>query len=200
MLAEQPVKAVLLTQSETSTGSDAAGGGARPRRERRGRFHRPDVSSQGSVPFAFDDQSRRVIGGSRESAVGRPGAWPFAAISERAWWRTGPRRCRGSTSTGRPTKRFDRTGPRTRGRWRVSVMQGLHAALEGSTSRTASRPRTLLLNGCHAVKEGSRGARASTPVRRGPGRQLDQVCSGSARPRDRRRHQRPDRSDFSCCA
>ena len=118
-LAEHPVKAVLLTHSETSTGV------IQPIRElarvanEAGALVVVDVvSSLGAVPFAFDEWGIDVaVGGSQKALSASPGI-AFVAISERAWaMQRDGHDARGSTSTGRST-RTTRTSrsPRTPGR------------------------------------------------------------------------------------
>jgi aspartate aminotransferase-like enzyme len=132
-LAGHPgTKAILLTHSETSTGviqpveelarvaSDA------------GVMVLVDVvSSLGAVPFAFDEWGIDVaVGGSQKALSATPGI-AFVAVSERAWAvseaSTNPR----FYFDWREYERFaalpDPENPWTPA---ISVMQGLHAALE----------------------------------------------------------------------
>jgi aspartate aminotransferase-like enzyme len=131
-LAEHPVKAVLLTQSETSTGV------IQPIRELAqvandaGALVIADVvSSLGAVPFEFDAWGVDVaIGGSQKALSASPGL-AFVAISERAW--------QAQADATLPRFYFDWTVykrfadlPHPENPWTpaISVMQGLHAALE----------------------------------------------------------------------
>jgi aspartate aminotransferase-like enzyme len=131
-LAEHPVKAVLLTQSETSTGV------IQPIRElaqvanAAGAMVICDVvSSLGAVPFEFDAWGVDVaVGGSQKALSASPGI-AFVAISERAW--------RAQASATLPRFYFDWSVykrfadlPHPENPWTpaISVMQGLHAALE----------------------------------------------------------------------
>jgi aspartate aminotransferase-like enzyme len=155
-LAERPVKAVLLTHSETSTGV------IQPVRElaevanAAGAMVLVDVvSSLGAVPFEFDAWGIDVaIGGSQKALSASPGI-AFAAISPRAWEAT-----RGATLPRfyfdwATYKRFAEL-PDPENPWTpaISVMQGLQAALhlyfqEGADAAMA-RHRML----SRAVKEG----------------------------------------------
>jgi len=131
-LAEHPVKAVLLTQSETSTGV------IQPIRElaevanARGAMVIVDaVSSLGAVPFEFDAWGIDVaVGGSQKALSASPGI-AFAAVSDRAW-------AAHETAT-LPRFYFDWSAYKTfaalkdpENPWTpaISVMQGLQAALE----------------------------------------------------------------------
>jgi aspartate aminotransferase-like enzyme len=131
-LAEHPVKAVLLTQSETSTGV------IQPIRElaavanEAGSMVVADVvSSLGAVPFEFDAWGIDVaVGGSQKALSASPGI-AFVAISPRAW--------EAQASATNPRFYFDWSIYRTfaelpdpENPWTpaISVMQGLHAALE----------------------------------------------------------------------
>jgi serine---pyruvate transaminase len=131
-LAEHPVKAVLLTHSETSTGV------IQPIRElasvanEAGALVVVDVvSSLGAVPFAFDEWGIDVaVGGSQKALSASPGI-AFVAISERAW----------AAQRAATMHRFyfdwsiykdyaDKAEPENPWTPAISVMQGLHAALE----------------------------------------------------------------------
>jgi len=155
-LAEHPVKAVLLTQSETSTGV------IQPIRElaqaanEAGALVIADVvSSLGAVPFAFDEWGVDVaVGGSQKALSASPGI-AFVAISERAW--------QAQASATLPRFYFDWSVykrfadlPHPENPWTpaISVMQGLHAALElyfqDGVDAALARHRML----SRAVKEG----------------------------------------------
>jgi aspartate aminotransferase-like enzyme len=131
-LAEHPVKALLLTQSETSTGV------IQPVRELARVARDADalaivdvVSSLGAVPFAFDEWGIDVaVGGSQKALSASPGI-AFVAVSERA-------RAAAESATN-PRYYFDwsiyrRFGslPEPENPWTpaISVMEGLRAALE----------------------------------------------------------------------
>ncbi|MGZ5351966.1 MAG: pyridoxal-phosphate-dependent aminotransferase family protein [Actinomycetota bacterium] len=155
-LAEHPVKAVLLTHSETSTGviqpveelarvANAAGA----------LVVVDTVSSLGAVPFDFDGWEIDVaIGGSQKALSASPGI-AFAAISERAW--------RAHETAKLPRFYFDWSiyrkyaalkDPENPWTPAISVMQGLAAALElyfqDGLEAALVRHRTL----SRAVKEG----------------------------------------------
>jgi serine---pyruvate transaminase len=155
-LAEHPVKAVLLTHSETSTGV------IQPVRELAAVAREADalvvcdvVSSLGAVPFAFDAWGIDVaIGGSQKALSASPGI-AFVAISERAR--------RASETATNPRYYFDwriyetyARLPEPENPWTpaISVMQGLAAALElyfqDGVEAAHERHRTL----SRAVKEG----------------------------------------------
>ena len=131
-LTEHPVKAVLLTQSETSTGVIHPIQELARVAKRAGALVVVDVvSSLGAVPFEFDAWGVDVaLGGSQKALSASPGI-AFAAIGERAWHAT-------ETATNprfyfdwRTYQRFaslpDPENPWTPA---ISVMQGLQAALE----------------------------------------------------------------------
>ena len=85
-LAETPVKAVLLTHSETSTGViQPVRELTRVARDAGALVIVDAVSSLGAVPFAFDEWGVDVaVGGSQKALSASPGL-AFVAISERAW-------------------------------------------------------------------------------------------------------------------
>jgi aspartate aminotransferase-like enzyme len=131
-LGEHPVKAVLLTQSETSTGViQPIRELARVANEAGALVIADVVSSLGAVPFEFDAWGVDVaIGGSQKALSASPGL-AFVAISERAW--------QAQTGASLPRFYFDWTVykrfadlPHPENPWTpaISVMQGLHAALE----------------------------------------------------------------------
>ncbi|HEX5938563.1 MAG TPA: alanine--glyoxylate aminotransferase family protein [Actinomycetota bacterium] len=131
-LAEHPVKAVLLTQSETSTGViQPVEELARVANDAGAMVIVDVVSSLGAVPFAFDGWGIDVaIGGSQKALSASPGI-AFAAISERAW--------EAHEAASLPRYYFDWSIyrrfaelPEPENPWTpaISVMQGLHAALE----------------------------------------------------------------------
>ncbi|MGZ8565738.1 MAG: pyridoxal-phosphate-dependent aminotransferase family protein [Actinomycetota bacterium] len=158
-LAAHPgVKAVLLTQSETSTGViQPVEDLARVANDAGAMVVVDVVSSLGAVPFAFDDWGIDVaVGGSQKALSASPGI-AFVAVSERAW--------RASEAATNPRFYFDwriyrqYAGlPDPENPWTpaISVMQGLHAALElyfqDGIGGAMRRHETL----SRAVKEGVR--------------------------------------------
>lgn len=157
-LAEHPVKAVLLTHSETSTGV------IQPVRElaevarARGALVIVDaVSSLGAVPFEFDAWGIDVaVGGSQKALSASPGI-AFVAIGERAWEAHRTATLPSFYFDWSTYKRFgelkDPENPWTPA---ISVMQGLQAALDlyfqDGLEGALARHRTL----SRAVKEGVR--------------------------------------------
>jgi aspartate aminotransferase-like enzyme len=155
-LAEHPLKAVLLTQSETSTGViQPIRELARAANDAGALVIADVVSSLGAVPFAFDDWGVDVaVGGSQKALSASPGI-AFVAISERAW--------AAHEAATLPRFYFDWSAYRTyaalkdpENPWTpaISVMQGLHAALElyfqDGVEKALERHRML----SRAVKEG----------------------------------------------
>lgn len=157
-LAEHPVKAVLLTHSETSTGV------IQPIRElaavanARGAMVIVDaVSSLGAVPFAFDAWGIDVaVGGSQKALSASPGI-AFVAVSRRAW--------EAAETASLPRFYFDWSTYKRFGALKdpenpwtpaISVMQGLKAALDlyfqDGPEAALERHRRL----SWAVKEGVR--------------------------------------------
>ncbi len=155
-LAEHPVKAVLLTHSETSTGV------IQPIRELAGVAHEAGalvivdvVSSLGAVPFEFDAWGIDVaVGGSQKALSASPGI-AFVAIGERAW--------AAHETAALPRYYFDWSTykrfaelPDPENPWTpaISVMQGLKAALDlyFSDGVDAALGRHRVLS--RAVKEG----------------------------------------------
>jgi aspartate aminotransferase-like enzyme len=131
-LAEHPVKAVLLTHSETSTGViQPVRELARVANEAGALVVVDVVSSLGAVPFEFDGWEIDVaVGGSQKALSASPGI-AFVAISDRAW--------RASETATMPRFYFDwrvykryAELPHPENPWTpaISVMQGLEAALE----------------------------------------------------------------------
>lgn len=132
-LAAQPgTKAVLLTQSETSTGVIQPVEDLARVAKAAGVLVLVDVvSSLGAVPFAFDDWGIDVaVGGSQKALSASPGI-AFVAVSARA-------RAAAESAT-LPRFYFDWAAyrrfaelPYPENPWTpaISVMQGLHAALE----------------------------------------------------------------------
>jgi len=155
-LAERPAKAVLLTQSETSTGViQPIEALARAARQAGALVIVDVVSSLGAVPFDFDGWGIDVaVGGSQKALSASPGL-AFVAISERAW--------EAHRSAAMPRFYFDWSiykefadKPEPENPWTpaISVMQGLQAALElyfqDGVDVALARHRML----SRAVKEG----------------------------------------------
>jgi aspartate aminotransferase-like enzyme len=155
-LAEHPSKAVLLTQSETSTGVIQPVEELASVASEAGALVIVDVvSSLGAVPFAFDDWGIDVaVGGSQKALSASPGI-AFVAISERAWEAHGaatlPRFYFDWSTYRRFAELPDPENPWTPA---ISVMQGLHTALElyFQDGVEAAHRRHELLS--RAVKEG----------------------------------------------
>ena len=132
-LADHPsTKAILLTHSETSTGVIQPVAHLAQVANDAGVLVMVDVvSSLGAVPFDFDGWEIDVaVGGSQKALSASPGI-AFVAVSERAW-------ARSETATNprfyfdwREYERFAEL-PEPENPWTpaISVMQGLHAALE----------------------------------------------------------------------
>jgi len=131
-LAEHPAKAVLLTQSETSTGViQPIEELARVANEAGALVIVDVVSSLGAVPFDFDGWGIDVaVGGSQKALSASPGL-AFVAISDRAW--------EAHRSATMPRFYFDwsiykefadKKDPENPWTPAISVMQGLQAALE----------------------------------------------------------------------
>ena len=157
-LAEHPVKAVLLTQSETSTGViQPIQELARVAREAGALVVVDVVSSLGAVPFEFDAWGIDVaVGGSQKALSASPGI-AFVAIGDRAWeasdTATNPR----FYFDWRIYKQFaDLPNPENPWTPAISVMQGLQAALrlyfQDGVEAALARHRMLST----AVKEGAK--------------------------------------------
>ena len=101
-LAERPAKAILLTQSETSTGViQPVEELARVANDAGALVIADVVSSLGAVPFAFDDWGIDVaVGGSQKALSASPGSRSSRSASVPGRRTSGPR-CPASTSTGR---------------------------------------------------------------------------------------------------
>ena len=157
-LAEHPVKAVLLTQSETSTGViQPIEELARVANEAGAMVIVDAVSSLGAVPFDFDAWEIDVaVGGSQKALSASPGI-AFVAISERAWaaheTATMPRFYFDWSIYRRFAELKDPENPWTPA---ISVMQGLQAALElyFQDGLEAALVRHQMLS--RAVKEGAK--------------------------------------------
>jgi aspartate aminotransferase-like enzyme len=155
-LAEHPVKAVLLTHSETSTGViQPVQELARVANDAGVMVVADVVSSLGAVPFEFDAWGIDVaVGGSQKALSASPGI-AFVAISQRAWdahaAATMPRFYFDWSIYRRFAELPDPENPWTPA---ISVMQGLHAALElyFQDGVDAAHRRHELLS--RAVKEG----------------------------------------------
>jgi serine---pyruvate transaminase len=132
-LAERPgTTAILLTHSETSTGViQPVEELARVANDAGVMVLVDVVSSLGAVPFAFDEWGIDVaVGGSQKALSATPGI-AFVAVSERAW--------AVAQASANPRFYFDwreyerfAALPEPENPWTpaISVMQGLHAALE----------------------------------------------------------------------
>ena len=157
-LAEHPVKAVLLTQSETSTGViQPIEELARVANEAGAMVIVDAVSSLGAVPFDFDAWGIDVaVGGSQKALSASPGI-AFVAISERAWaaheTATLPRFYFDWSIYRKFAGLKDPENPWTPA---ISVMQGLQAALElyFQDGLEAALVRHQMLS--RAVKEGAK--------------------------------------------
>ena len=155
-LAEHPVKAVLLTQSETSTGViQPIEQLARVANDAGAMVVVDVVSSLGAVPFEFDAWGVDVaVGGSQKALSASPGI-AFVAIGERAWEASRSATNRSFYFDWATYKRFaDLPHPENPWTPAISVMQGLQAALElyfqDGVDAAMRRHRTL----SRAVKEG----------------------------------------------
>src|ERR671923_1411904 len=155
-LAETRVKAVLLTHSETSTGViQPVEELARVARDAGALVVVDVVSSLGAVPFEFDGWGiDAAVGGSQKALSASPGI-AFVALSSRAW--------EAHAAATLPRVYFDWSIykrfaglPHPENPWTpaISVMQGLHAALElyFQDGVDAAMRRHELLS--RAVKEG----------------------------------------------
>ncbi len=155
-LRERPARAVLLTHSETSTGViQPVEELARVANEAGAMVVVDVVSSLGAVPFRFDDWGIDVaIGGSQKALSASPGV-SFAAISRRAWEAHDHATCPRFYFDWSTYRRFAEL-PDPENPWTpaISVMQGLHAALElyFQDGVDAALRRHELLS--RAVKEG----------------------------------------------
>jgi aspartate aminotransferase-like enzyme len=156
-LAEHPVKGVLLTHSETSTGVIQPIEELAKVANEAGALVVVDVvSSLGAVPFAFEEWGIDVaVGGSQKALSASPGI-AFVAISDKAWV--------AHQSAAMPRFYFDWSiykdfadKPDPENPWTpaISVMQGLHAALElyFQDGVDAALERHQMLS--RAVKEGA---------------------------------------------
>jgi serine---pyruvate transaminase len=157
-LAEHPVKAVLLTHSETSTGViQPVERLARVANDAGALVVVDVVSSLGAVPFAFDEWGIDVaVGGSQKALSASPGI-AFVAISQRAWAASESATCPRFYFDWATYKRFaDLPQPENPWTPAISVMQGLHAALglyfQDGVDVAMARHRMLSA----AVKEGAR--------------------------------------------
>jgi serine---pyruvate transaminase len=157
-LAERPAKAVLLTQSETSTGViQPIEELARVAKDAGAMVVVDVVSSLGAVPFDFDGWGIDVaVGGSQKALSASPGI-AFVAISDRAWVANAEATCPRYYFDWSTYRRFaDLPHPENPWTPAISVMQGLHAALElyFQDGVDAAHRRHELLS--RAVKEGVR--------------------------------------------
>jgi aspartate aminotransferase-like enzyme len=157
-LAEHPVKAVLLTQSETSTGVvHDIEPVARAAKDSGALVLVDAVSSLGAVPLEMDGWGIDVaVSGSQKALSGSPGL-AFVAISDAAW--------EAQKTATNPRFYFDwgtyktyYALPDPENPWTpaISVVQGLHRALElyFQDGAQAAFARHALLS--RAIKEGVR--------------------------------------------
>ena len=155
-LADRPAKAVLLTHSETSTGViQPVEDLARVANEAGAMVVVDVVSSLGAVPFEFDAWGVDVaVGGSQKALSASPGI-AFVAISERAWSAHAEATSSRYYFDWSIYRRYAEL-PHPENPWTpaISVMQGLHAALElyFQDGVDAALRRHELLS--RAVKEG----------------------------------------------
>jgi serine---pyruvate transaminase len=157
-LAAHPVKAVLLTHSETSTGViQPVERLARVANDAGAIVVVDVVSSLGAVPFDFDGWGIDVaVGGSQKALSASPGI-AFLAVSPRAWEANARAACPRFYFDWATYKRFaDLPDPENPWTPAISVMQGLRAALElyfqDGVEAAMVRHRTL----SRAVKEGAK--------------------------------------------
>jgi aspartate aminotransferase-like enzyme len=157
-LAERPARAVLLTQSETSTGVvHDIEPIARAAKEAGALVVVDAVSSLGAVPFDMDGWGIDVaVSGSQKALSGSPGL-AFVAVSDAAWEAHG--------TASNPRFYFDWAAYRTfyalpdpENPWTpaISVVQGLHRALQlyFQDGPEAAFARHALLS--RAIKDGVR--------------------------------------------
>jgi aspartate aminotransferase-like enzyme len=155
-LAARPVKAVLLTHSETSTGViQPVEELARVANDAGALVVVDVVSSLGAVPFEFDRWGiDAAVGGSQKALSASPGI-AFVAISGRAWEAHGQATLPRYYFDWSIYRRFAEL-PHPENPWTpaISVMQGLQAALElyFEDGVDAALRRHELLS--RAVKEG----------------------------------------------
>jgi aspartate aminotransferase-like enzyme len=156
-LAENRVRAVLLTHSETSTGViQPVRDLARVAREAGALVIVDVVSSLGAVPFAFDEWGIDVaVGGSQKALSASPGL-AFVAISDRAWEAHERSMMSRFYFDWSVYKKYAEL-PHPENPWTpaISVMQGLSAALElyfQDGVEAATRRHQML---SRAVKEGA---------------------------------------------
>jgi aspartate aminotransferase-like enzyme len=155
-LAAHPVKAVLLTQSETSTGViQPVEQLARVANEAGALVIVDVVSSLGAAPFDLDGWGIDVaVGGSQKALSASPGI-AFVAVGPRAWAANATATCPRFYFDWATYKRFaDLPDPENPWTPAISVMQGLRAALElyfqDGVDAAMARHRRL----SRAVKEG----------------------------------------------
>jgi len=190
-MAKAPAKAVLLTQSETSTGVvHDIETIARAAKDAGAMVLVDAVSSLGAVPFDFDGWGIDVaIGGSQKALSASPGL-AFAAISEAAWAAQAeaknPRFYFDWTSY---KQSFDLKDPESPWTPAISVVQGLQAALrlyyQDGPEAAYARHRML----SRAIKEGIRAlgldlfgedperAWTVTAIRAPEGIDADRICA-----------------------
>jgi serine---pyruvate transaminase len=199
-LAEhEGTKAILLTHSETSTGVIQPVEELAQVANDAGVMVLVDVvSSLGAVPFAFDEWGIDVaVGGSQKALSATPGI-AFVAVSDRAW--------AASQASTNPRFYFDwreyerfAALPEPENPWTpaISVMQGLHAALElyfqdgvDAAMRRHERLSRAVKDGVRALGldlfgQGLERNWTVTAIRAPDGMSADQICDRI-------------RSDFGC--
>jgi serine---pyruvate transaminase len=192
-------KAILLTHSETSTGViQPVEELARVANDAGVMVLVDVVSSLGAVPFAFDEWGIDVaVGGSQKALSATPGI-AFVAVSDRAW--------AASQASTNPRFYFDwreyerfAALPEPENPWTpaISVMQGLHAALElyfqdgvDAAMRRHQRLSRAVKDGVRALGldlfgQGLERNWTVTAIRAPDGMSADQICDRI-------------RSDFGC--
>ncbi len=157
-LAKTPAKAVLLTQSETSTGVvHDIGSIARAAKDAGVLVLVDVVSSLGAVPFDFEGWGIDVaIGGSQKALSASPGL-SFAAISPSAWAaQAEAKNPRFYFDWSYYKKSYELKNPESPWTPAISVVQGLQAALRMyfQDGPEAAFDRHRLLS--RAIKEGVR--------------------------------------------
>jgi serine---pyruvate transaminase len=190
-LAEHPgTTAILLTHSETSTGVIQPVEELARVANHAGVMVLVDVvSSLGAVPFAFDEWGIDVaVGGSQKALSATPGI-AFVAVSERAW--------AVAQASANPRFYFDwreyerfAALPEPENPWTpaISVMQGLHAALElyfqdgvDAAMRRHERLSRAVKDGVRALGldlfgQGLEGNWTVTAIRAPEGISADEIC------------------------
>jgi serine---pyruvate transaminase len=190
-LAERPAKAVLLTQSETSTGVVHDVAAIASAAKDAGVLVVVDaVSSLGAVPFDMDAWGIDVaVSGSQKALSASPGL-AFVAVSDAAWAAQAEARSPRFYFDWSVYKSYlDRPDPENPWTPAISVLQGLHRALElyFADGPDAAFARHALLS--RAIKDGVRAlgldlfgedldrAWTVTAVRAPDGIDADTICA-----------------------